>query len=45
MGRNCAVAGCVQDISSLIASGEVWDTILDALADKFDLSPNIEQGP
>ena len=43
MGRNCAVAGCVQDISSLIASGEVWDAILDALADKFDLSQNIEQ--
>ncbi len=43
MGRNRAVAGCVQDISALVASGEVWDAILDALSDKFDLSQNIEQ--
>ena len=42
-GRGLPVAGCVQDISSLIASGEVWDAILDALADKFDLPQNIEQ--
>ena len=39
MGRNCAVAGCVQDISSLMASGEVWDAILDALADKTRTPP------
>ena len=33
----------MQDVGSLVASGEVWDPILDALADKFDLSRNIEQ--
>lgn len=41
--RGQPVAGCVQDIASLVASGEVWDAILAALADKFDLSQNIEQ--
>ena len=39
IGRNGAVAGCVQDISSLIASGEGWDAILDALADKTRTPP------
>lgn len=43
MRRNYAVAGCVQDIGSLVASGEVWDAILDALADRFGLSQNIDQ--
>ena len=42
-GRDEPVAGCVQDIGSLVANGEVWDAILDALSDKFDLSQNIEQ--
>ena len=41
--RGEPVAGCVQDIDSLVASGEVWDAILDALADKFDLPQGIEQ--
>lgn len=41
--RGEAVAACEQDIGSLVASGEVWDAILDSLADKFDLSQNIEQ--
>jgi len=41
--RGEPAAGCVQDIALLVASGEVWDAILAALADKFDLSQNIEQ--
>ena len=40
---NQAATGCVRDIVSLVTSGEVWDGILDALADKFGTSQNIEQ--
>lgn len=32
----------MQDIVSLITSGEVWDGLLDALADRFGQSQNIE---
>ena len=41
--RGKPVAGCVQDIGSLVANGEVWDALLDALSNKFHMSQNIEQ--
>ena len=37
-----AATGCVRDIVSLVTSGDVWDGILDALADKFGQTQNIE---
>ena len=42
-GCSESVVGGVQDIGSLVASGEVWDAILGALSDEFDPSQNIEQ--
>lgn len=41
--RGEPAAGCVREIGPLVACGEVWDAVLDALADKFDASQNIEQ--
>ena len=38
-----AATGCVRDILSLIASGDVWDGILGALSENFSQSQIIEQ--